>query len=947
MTQRKPLAIAVAAALGANSFALSGPVYAQDNSADEEIEEIITTGSRIVTQDGFGRTAPVTVMNSEDINSLGLTRVEDVLNTLPSVETALHSFDANGISGTASIDLRGLGAFRTLVLMNGRRFQPGGVQATSVDVNQIPAAMIERVEVLTGGASATYGADAVSGVVNFIMRRVDGVELSIGASGYQHDNSNNYVAPLLDDRGFDYPKGGSGIGGEAYNIDFLIGSDFADGRGNATVYATWRDNEEMLQAERDYGSCALNNASTSCGGSANAIVPNFFIAPALDGVSDYSRSEFLSMTSDGSLVPYDGSNVYNYAPVNHFMRPDTRYSFGGLADFALSDRATAYLEANFANDKTVGQIAESGTFFAEEYFLPLSNFPQPFQDSLLSYWPDDGSWNEFGVYIGKRNVEGGPRSSNFQHDAFRVVAGIKGDLTDNWAYDASFLFGNTRSSMAYINDFFAPRITEAVDFDLCANTAGCIPYEVFTYQGVTPEAAQNMLGTAIMQGETSTEVINAFVAGDLGWNFPTADDTVQIVAGFEHRQEKYARVSDSVFEEGSLLGQGGPTPSVDGGYTVTEFFTEANIPLVSGVTMAENLTLDLAYRYSDYSTSGNTDTYRVGLDWEPFEVVRMRAGLNRAVRAPNVAELFSVQSLGLWSGVDPCASDTPVYTEAQCANLGVTAAQYGNITASPAGQYNGIFGGNPDLVPEEADTLTVGFVINPMDTMTISVDYWSIEITDAISNIGATTILEQCGLYGVLCDQVTRNAGGSLWQGTQGYVEDTTVNLGEANWEGVDLAANWMIEGLGGTFTTNLIGTYMLTKETITLPADPGSAYDCVGLISTRCYPSPEWRHTASVSYDSNEWWRVEGRWRYFDGVDYDGSTDTIAQDEMSESQSYFDLNAVFMIMDNHDITIGVNNVLDEEPPMVGGTLTTNANTIAGFYDTLGRFLYAKATVRF
>jgi len=991
MLKRKPVAVAVAAALGASSFGVLGSsvAFAQDNEevGDEPIEEIITTGSRIVTQDGFGRTSPVTVVNSDDIASLGLTRVEDVLNSLPSVETGLHSFDANGISGTASIDLRGLGANRTLVLMNGRRMQPGGVSTQSVDVNQIPSAMIERVEVLTGGASATYGADAVAGVVNFIMRRMDGVEFSVGASGYQHDNSNSFVQGLMDLRNFEYPTGDSGIGGEAYNVDFAIGSDFADGRGNATMYATWRENQEMLQAERDYGSCALSNSSTSCGGSANAIVPNFFIAPAADGVSDYSRSLFLSMQDGGALLPWDVTNRYNYAPVNHFMRPDTRYSFGAMADFEFNDNATAYFEANYANNVTAGQIAESGTFFAEEYFLPLDNslFPQQFRDDLALYFnnqycaeysatdptvcvdiqsdpagyaaadPADqfsqydaagSAFNEYGIYIGKRNVEGGPRASNFLHDAFRVVAGVKGAINDNWDYDTSFLYGETSSSLAYINDFFAPQIRTAVDGDACAADSTCIPYEVFTYQGVTPEAASNMLGTAIATGKTSTEVINAYASGDLGWNFPGADDSVMMVAGFEHRTEKYSRVSDSVFQQGSLLGQGGPTPGVTGGYTVTEVFTEANIPLVQGVAGAENLTLDVAYRYSDYNTSGGASTYRAGLDWQPVEMLRMRAGFNRAVRAPNVGELFSAQSLGLWSGVDPCATATPVYTQAQCANLGVSAAQYGTITASPAGQYNGIFGGNPDLAPEEADTITLGFVIDPMEMMTVSVDYWSIEISETISNIGATTILEQCGLFGVLCEQVTRNAGGSLWQGTQGFVEDTTINLGENKWEGIDLAANYDFEAAGGTWSANLIGTYMMTKETTPLPASPDSAYDCVGVISTRCFPSPEWRHTASIAYDSEEWWSLEGRWRYFGGVDYDGTTDTIAQANMSDSQSYFDLNAVFTFMDNHDVTVGINNILDEEPPMVGGTLTTNANTIAGFYDTLGRFLYAKATMR-
>jgi len=181
--------------------------------------------------------------------------------------------------------------------------QPGGVQATAVDVNQIPAAMIERVEVLTGGASATYGADAVAGVVNFIMRRVDGVEISAGVSGYQHDNGNKYITNLMDAKGFDYPTGSSGIDGKAYNIDIVIGGDFAGGKGNATVYATWRDNEELLQAERDYSSCALSNSATSCGGSGNAIVPNFYVAPIVDGAMDWSQYQYLTLNPDSSLTP--------------------------------------------------------------------------------------------------------------------------------------------------------------------------------------------------------------------------------------------------------------------------------------------------------------------------------------------------------------------------------------------------------------------------------------------------------------------------------------------------------------------------------------------------------------------------------------------------------------------------------------------------------------------
>ena len=217
MYQKKRLSLAVTAALGLSSFlivpsqALAQDQQSEDESEDLLVEEVIVTGSRIVRDDGFGRTSPVTVVGMEDISSYGLTRIEDVLNNLPQIETAQNAMISNGSSGAASIDLRGLGTNRTLVLVNGRRMQPGGIKQYAADVNQIPAAMIERVEVLTGGASATYGADAVAGVVNFVMRRMDGVEVSVGASAYQHDNSNGYMQGLMDEKGYEYPTGNTGI----------------------------------------------------------------------------------------------------------------------------------------------------------------------------------------------------------------------------------------------------------------------------------------------------------------------------------------------------------------------------------------------------------------------------------------------------------------------------------------------------------------------------------------------------------------------------------------------------------------------------------------------------------------------------------------------------------------------------------------------------------------
>ncbi len=934
-----------------------GPViFAQENtSKDSEssgefmLEEITVTGSRIVREQGFGQVSPVTVLGQEDISSIGLTRIEDVLNTMPQLEASQQAFYSNGATGTAALDLRGLSPERTLVLMNGRRFQPGGTNTQIVDVNQIPAAMVERVDVLTGGASAIYGADAVAGVVNFIMRKVKGVEISLGESGYQHKNDNSYMQGLMDARGFSYPTGNTGIDGKAYNIDLIAGSDFAGGKGNATIYATWRRNDELLEAARDYSSCALNAAGTACGGSGNSPVPNFYIYPydpAIPGY-DYVDEFFATLQPDSSLADFT-NNFYNYAPINHFQRPDERWAAGGFFDLDVNENTKVYMEVQLFNDHSRAQIAESGTFFAEPYYLPLNNtlFPANFQASLATRFPGA---TDFEFWIGKRNTEGGPRVEIFDHSSFRIVAGVKGPITDKWDYDVSYLKGRTSSSSTYMNDFFAENVALAVDGAACAADPDCTPYNIFTYQGVTPDAAASLGGVAVSNNVTSIQTISGIINGDLGFGLSAGN--IDVAVGYERREETFEDIRDYVYEEGLLLGQGGPRPSLSGAFNVRELFGEASIPLLADMPFAKNLTMNLALRWSDHNATGSATTYRAGLDWLTSDKLRIRSGYNRAVRSPNIEELFETQFVNLWSGSDPCAGATPIYTAAQCALTGVTAAQYGSVPESPASQYNHLRGGNPNLEPEEADTFTFGVVVEPLESLKLSLDYWSIDIDKTIDRIGsesAEIILDLCATKGQLCGLIHRSPGnGNLWMGTDVYVTNIMQNVGKQKWEGLDFAGAYWLNALEGTWNVNMIGTYMMTKQTTPIAGDSSTTYDCVSTISTRCYPTPKWRHTASVSYDSHESWSVTGRWRYFSSVDYDGTVDQIIN---LKATSYIDLNAVFKFWGNHDIVIGVNNVLDKDAPLVGDTMNLtygNANAITGFYDTLGRFLYSKVTFRF
>jgi len=938
--KKSPIAIAVSTAIGVTGAGFSNVSLAQ------ELQEVVVTGTRIKTTDGFGQASPVAVVTSEDIKATGLTRLEDVLNSLPAVEVSQNSFLANGATGTASVDLRGLGASRTLVLFNGRRMQPGGVNTETPDVNQVPAGIIERIDVLTGGASATYGADAVSGVVNFVTRKVNGVEMSFSASGYQHDNDNQYLRTLMDRRGFKYPDGDSGIDGQSRTLDLLVGSDFADGRGNATAYATWREGKELRWAARDYASCTLNVAGTACGGSGTSDIPNFYIYPVFGGEVDYSgtlgnpvNSDGYKLAPNGSMVTWDyaaGDNLYNFGPPNHFMRPDERYSLGAFVDFAVNDKFTPYLEINYTSSSSKAQIAESGTFFYAKIFDkndPL--FPTAVKTSLASFFPGAEGYQ---IYIGKRNTEGGPRAEITEYNSFRVVAGARGNITEDWSYDVSYQLGSTASSSTYINDLIFDEIDAALSPGCQSRAGGC--YQVFTYKGITPAQAAALGGTAIARAETSVEVFNAYVSGDLGIN-PFGAGAVQAVVGAEYRENLFDRVTDKLYNDGALAGQGSPFRSLKGGYNVSELFTEFSIPVM------ENLTADIAYRYSDYSTAGQTNTYRFGVDFKPIDQLRVRTGYNRAVRAPNIGDLYSPNIIGLWGGTDPCAGTTPRYTAAQCANTGVTAAQYGKVAASPASQYNQIGGGSLTLEPETADTLTFGIVADPIENLTASIDYWNIEISDTISGLGPVLILEQCALQNKFCELIKRGTTGSLWRSNNEYVLTTTQNFGEATWSGIDLAAAYRLEALGGSFAFNLLGTHMLKREVNPVPGNDTLKYDCVGKISEKCFAAPKNRATVGVTYDSNEWWTVGARARYFSGVEYIGTADKIAKANMSKAQTYLDINASFRFMDGWDASVGISNVTDKEPPMVGDGLSTNANTIAGFYDSLGRYLFAEVTARF
>lgn len=940
-----------------------GTVLAQTVAVPAASETITVTGSRIKRTDLA--TAPIAEVSSEDFRLSGTTRVEDLLNTLPQLASDFDSFTVNPTTGFATIDLRGLGSARTLVLVNGQRLQPGGIRSEARDINQIPAALIKRVDILTGGASAVYGADAMAGVVNFILdTEFEGFSGTVGWSGYRHKNDNAYIQGLMDLRGFSYPTGSSGPDGEAENVDLALGSTFADGKGHAMGYFTWRKNDELRQGARDYSSCALSGAATSCGGSSTAPVPNFQVfGTRPDGSSVGGWTALVQAPEAGGpqwqpvrTFASGAYSLYNYAPINHYQRPDERWTFGSAVKYEVNPNFRPYIETMFTNTNTSVQIAESGTFFANDGEFACSD---PLIGTLCADLGLDPA-EPVSLYVGKRNVEGGPRISRIESNSFRAVAGFEGDLFGGWSYNFSYLYGRNSSNEANVNDFLIDRLDAAIRGCPAGSFDGCIPYNVFVPNGVTPEAAAGLSGTGMRQGRTSLESVNMFVTGDLPFTIPTARSPVSLVLGAESRTERYSVDVDANMATGNFTGLGGPRTGIDGKIGVKEFFLEGQVPIFASNGFLRSFDADVGYRSSDYSTSGNVNSYKFGGNVNFGGVLRVRAGVNRAIRQPTTGDLFSDQQISLWSGDDPCAGATPEFDREQCARTGVSAAQYGNIAASPADQYNQITGGNPNLKPETGDTLTFGLVITPIRNLSVSLDYYKIEITERIGTVGANNVLRGCGLTGDpnLCGLVSRRATtGDLWLGSDpavsGAVRNLTANFGDLTWEGLDLGITYDQPLFGGKLFVGFNGTKALKQEVAPLPGiNDAQTYDCAGVINIACQ-TPDWKHSMTLRF-SRDGWQANLRWRHIGELEYtnqDGSpgvTDQllVRNGNKVSAYNYLDLSGSVDIGKAVTLSVGVNNLLDKAPPMVGSTLSLNATSIGG-YDQLGQYLFANLRVRF
>ncbi len=951
-------------------LAIAAPALAQQ----AETSEIVITGSRI-PQANLVTTSPVTQVTAQDITSAGVTRVEDMINQLPQAFAAQNSTVSNGASGTATVNLRGLGSVRTLVLIDGRRMPYGSPSDTAADINQIPGGLVDRVEVLTGGASAVYGSDALAGVVNFIMKKdFEGIRADAQYGMFQHHN--DYSGPgnlrsVIAGRAATNPSqfklpADNVTDGISKEVTLMLGVSSPDKKGNLTGYVTYRNNKSVLQANRDYSACTIGAATATaftCGGSSTSFPGRF---------TDFASYNYTLDTSTGAFKPFVSSrDQYNYGPLNYYQRPDERYTLGAFGHYELNSHADIYTQLMFADYSTVAQIAPSGDFGNTTTINcdnPMLSAGQKTAIGCSSALIASSGLVDMTIL--RRNVEGGGRQDDLRFQSYREVVGARGDIGQGWSYDVYGQFSRVQQSRTYNNDFSVSRLTKALDVVDVGGVAtcrsvvngtdpACIPYNIFKANGVT-QAALNYVQIPLVQtGFTTQQVVSGSVTGNLGeygLKSPYADRGVAVVLGLETRRDVLSKTVDASFATGDGAGQGGPTKGLNGTTQVREFFSEISAPLVSDKPFAKLISLDAAYRKSSYSRNVETNTYKVGGDWAPIDDVRFRASYQQAIRAANVVELYSAQSEGLFDlAADPCGASKTA-TLAQCNATGVPTAFYGNGAAldSPAGQYNLLSGGNPNLAPEESKTKTYGVVLAPqfLPNFNMSVDYFDIQIEKTISSFGSENTLNACYKLNLAfaCKSIHRNAIGQLWT-NRGYIDDLAANIGALKTTGYDVNANYKfdldmvrLKGMGSV-AFNLVGTYLNKLETQPNAITP--KYNCVGFYGSVCgTPNPKWRHRARASWQSPWNVNVAATWRYYGEVmRYDNTADRV--DAKFNAQSYLDLSGDVKVGDTVKIRLGVNNVFDRDPPLMAGGGGGNGNTYPQVYDGLGRYLFIGVTKDF
>ena len=966
--------VAAAAALVCNTAAWAQTSPAAAASADRA-EAVVVTGSRIRSMDAVS-ISPVTSLGAVEFEQRGALRVEDLLNTLPQAY-ADQSGGGNrgstvGASGTATVNLRNLGNQRTLVLIDGRRMMqgdPARSTAQAPDINNIPPSLISRVDIVTGGASAVYGSDALAGVVNFIMKRnFQGLRIDVQGSAFQHDND-NAIAGVAQAAGQPVPSGNTWGGGQQA-MSLTFGHNFEGGRGNVTAFLGYRQLAGLGASERDFMTCNLSATATGygCALSSTTFPGQFQLTnPATGVVRATLALDPITGNSFRTYRPTDGFNNGNTYDLQAPTKRTNAYTFG---NYRFNDGVEVYGELGAMRNEADIRLSPTGVFTVAQRIPCVNPFLSAQQLAQLCTSVGLTAAQDATVLVSYRNALAGSRHDYTDHETVRAVAGLRGDISSDWRYDAYVQLGHTGYESRVINEISLARFGRALT--VVQNGAGrpvcrsavngsdpsCVPFNIWQIGAVSAQALDYVGSTVTRTGSLRQTIASASLTGDLGFKSPWARQPAALAVGAELRKESIRFLPDSSYTTRDTAGNSGGEFPINGSFDVKEAYAEMRLPIAENRPWARSLAVEAGYRRSSYSTAGSTDAFKLAAEWAPDKQFRLRSGLQRAVRAPYLSELFGPQRVVTAAVSDPCEGAVPRATLAACQQSGVSTAQYGNIAPAAGQQSGALVGGNTQLIPETSNTVTAGLQFSPVGLpgWDFSVDYFHIKVDELIANVPANITLTQCINVGQFCNLVSRNpTTGSLVTG--GFVVTTSINSGYLKTAGFDLAVNGSVPlgdlgqlrlGLSSTWLSSFIVQILSGTE----------AYRCDGYFGVNCgVPLPKWRHRATLGWTSPNGLGMVATWRHIGSAANDRRSNAAflrgafqPYDGVLPNRNYLDIAGSWEVDKRLTLRAGINNLTDKDPPLTastGGSSVASGPVYTGMYDVMGRQLFAGASLKF
>lgn len=968
------------AALAAPGMAAAQDAAPQSEEEATQIDEIVVTGSRIARQD-YRSSSPIVTVDQQDFQATGSVTIDSLVTDLPQFVPSINATSNNPSNGgQANIDLRGLGSQRTLVLMNGRRVVPSNSDGT-VDLNILPTPLIRNVEVISGGASAVYGSDALAGVANFILNdRFNGVQFDAQYGVTDRDDGAT----------------------EAYSV--TLGGSIADGRGHAVLTLGRSTRQLIYNRSREFAAVSGRSAASPLGNTVfdNNNLPSQAFIDAYFGRTDVANTGSFGFNDNGTVFAYQGTRnysspggidfdgfampgsdfAYNTGPLNYMQLPLERWNAFASARYELNDAAEVYGSLLFADYQVANELAATPAASSTGFRIPATNpFITPALRSFLNARPNPNA----SIRLDKRFLDVGGRRQSEDYSVYQGTVGVKGALVGlrDWTYDIYAQQGRMEQTTRQSGNVSRSAVQTLLDApdggaSLCAGG-----FDPFGLSNMSP-ACIAYIGRSSVNNTVQTQtVVEAALQGGL-LDLPAGD--LRIAAGIQYREDTFnfqpdaslARTNPVVTRPdggttgGSEIAGFNPQQTLNGTTNSVETFLEVLAPILANLPLVKQLDLNLGYRYADYNTVGGVSSYKAELDWAVNDVIRFRGGVQRAVRAPSIDELFSpldsafpqigaATATGL-SG-DPCDTRGSYRRGPNAAQVAALCTRQ----AAAAGAPNYIFtntqvpgqtGGNPDLTEETADTFTVGMVLTSpfespwLSSLSASVDYFDIQIDDVIGSISASTQLQGC--FNAQGQNPTydpnngycRLFGRDPLSGNVIDARELNGNLATLKTSGIDLQVDWRLAlddvGLSGwgSLDVNVILGWLESRQRQDVAGGP--SLERVGTVdsvtSGQFNAFPEWKSLTSINWSRGDF-GVGARWRYVDGMKVFASSVEL------DPVHYFDLNAHWSLNDNVTLRATINNVADQEPRTWNPGV--QANTDPSTYDTLGRRFSIGLTTRF